>query len=386
MLRGEFAALWVASTQSTLGDQLARVALSVLVFERTGSGFATAAVYALTFLPELVSSVVLGHLADRLPRRGVLVAGDGLRAVLLGVMALPGTPVWAVSGLLVVAVLVAGPWRAAERALVADIIRGEDYVLGVGLRTATTQAMQLIGFAAGGVVVAIIGPRSGLAVDAATFAMSALIIQLSIRDRPALDPSSGRRPRRWFTGAVTVLGDPAMRALLLYSWLVGLLIVPEGLAAPYAAELGAGPRTVGVLLAAIPAGVLAGSVWFSRFVGPGLRARLLTPLAIASGVPLIGCAARPGLVVTVVLWAAAGACTCFMVQVQAEFIGLVPNAIRGQAIAVASGGLLGAQGIGVLGGGALTAALAPSSCVAIAGTVTLASAVLLAGVGARTVG
>jgi len=46
----EFRWLWLADAQSLLGDQLARVALSVLVYDRTGSGLVTAAVYALTFV------------------------------------------------------------------------------------------------------------------------------------------------------------------------------------------------------------------------------------------------------------------------------------------------------------------------------------------------
>ncbi len=78
--------------QSLVGDQLARVALSVLVFTQTGSGLLTAGVYALTYLPSLLGSILLGSLADRMPRRALLVTGDLVRAVLLAVMALPGVP------------------------------------------------------------------------------------------------------------------------------------------------------------------------------------------------------------------------------------------------------------------------------------------------------
>ncbi len=65
----EFRWLWAAGVQSLLGDQLARVALSVLVFERTASSLLTAAVYALTFLPAFLGGVLLGGVADRYPRR-----------------------------------------------------------------------------------------------------------------------------------------------------------------------------------------------------------------------------------------------------------------------------------------------------------------------------
>jgi len=105
----EFRLLWLADAQSLLGDQLARVALSVLVYDRTGSGLVTAAVYALTFLPALAGSVLLGPLADRLPRRALLIGGDLVRATLLAALALPALSVPVLSILLVVAVLVGTP-------------------------------------------------------------------------------------------------------------------------------------------------------------------------------------------------------------------------------------------------------------------------------------
>lgn len=55
----EFRYLFIADIQSQLGDQLARVALSVLVFSRTGSTLLTAAVFALTFLPAVLAGWVL---------------------------------------------------------------------------------------------------------------------------------------------------------------------------------------------------------------------------------------------------------------------------------------------------------------------------------------
>ena len=69
----EFRTLWAALAQSVLGDQLARVALSLLVFERTESAGWTAATYALTSLPALLSGVLLTGLADRFPRRTVMI-------------------------------------------------------------------------------------------------------------------------------------------------------------------------------------------------------------------------------------------------------------------------------------------------------------------------
>src|SRR4051794_39898944 len=90
----EFRVLWIADLFSVVGDQLARVALAVLVFGRPGSPMWAAVTYALTFLPALLGGVLLGGLADRFRRREVLVVTDVLRAVLIGVMAIPDLPLW----------------------------------------------------------------------------------------------------------------------------------------------------------------------------------------------------------------------------------------------------------------------------------------------------
>lgn len=378
VLRGrEFRLLWLADAQSLLGDQLARVALSVLVYDRTESGLLTAAVYALTFLPALFGSVLLGPLADRLPRRALLAGGDVIRAVLLAVMALPPLPVAVPAGLLVVVVLVGTPCKAAATALVVDLLATEDYPVGLGLRAATVQAAQLAGFAVGGVAVAAIGAHGALGLDAATFLISAVLIRFGLRVRPPAtrtdtDTDTDTEPPRWFLGTVTVLGDRRLRSLLGLSWLLGLLVIPEGLAAPYAHALGGGSRTVGVLLAAGPAGVLLGTLIYSRWLSASARARLLGPLAGAAGLPLLACATNPGLALTCLLWALSGACTAYHVQVVAEFVQLISPTIRAQGIALASAGLLAAQGIGLLLGGVIAQlATAPLAIAVAGGTATL---------------
>jgi len=207
-------------------------------------------------------------------------------------------------------------------------------------------------------------------VDAVTFLISAVLIRLGVRNRPA-SAHPGDAPtdpaRRWLGGARMVLRDRRLRLLLCLSWVLGLLVVPEGLAAPYAQALGGGPRTVGLLLAAGPAGVLVGTVLYARWLSAPTRAALLGPFAAAAGLPLLACVSTPGLAITCLLWALSGAFTAYQVQVVTEFVGIIAPSIRGQGISIASAGLLAAQGIGLLAGGVITQLATPALAIAAAG-------------------
>jgi MFS family permease len=379
----EFRYLWIAEAQSGAGDQLARVAISVLVFEKTASAGLTALTYALTFLPGLLGGALLSGLADRHPRRRVMIVCDCIRAALLAVMALPGLSLWVLCGLLVLAVLVGSPFSAAESALVADILEGERYAVATGLRTITGQSAQLVGFACGGIAVAAIGARAGLAVDAATFVLSVLLLTVGVAPRPAAAPAREDAgpdgyARVMLEGFRYVAGNPQLRVLLGLSWLAGLYVIPEGLAPPYAKDLEAGARAVGLLMAAAPAGTAVGTYVFVRMLSPEARTRWMGPLAAATGVPLAACVLHPSLPVSLMLWAAGGAGMAYQVEVIASYVRIVPMAVRGRAVGVASSGLTAVQGLGILVGGAVAGVWGSRSAVGLAGTAGAVLAIYLA--------
>jgi len=95
-------------------------------------------------------------------------------------------------------------------------------------------------------------------------------------------------------------------------------------------------------------------------------------------VPLLFCALQPGLAVTMLLWAVSGLCSAYQVQIIVEYVTAVPNPQRGQAISVASAGLLAAQGVGLLAGGFLAQAWTVTAAVAAAGAAGIVLAALLA--------
>ncbi len=130
-------------------------------------------------------------------------------------------------------------------------------------------------------------------------------------------------------------------------------MVPEGLAAPYAAGLGVTAAAVGLLMAADPVGSIAGA-WLTSRIPPSRRDTATTVLAVGAGVPLALCLANPPLPVMVLLWAASGACSAgYLVLARAAFVLVVPDHNRGAASGLAGAGVLSSQGVAVLGAGVL---------------------------------
>ncbi|NED15765.1 MFS transporter [Streptomyces sp. SID9124] len=354
---GEFRTLWAAYAQSILGDQLARVALSLLVFERTDSPGWTAATYALTTLPALFSGVLLSGLADRFPRRRVMVSCDLTRMALVGLMALPGMPLPLLAGLLVLAQLAEAPFAAAQGALMPTVLGVERYERGQRIMQITHQAGQLVGFAAGGLLVAWLGSNRSLAVNAATFLISAALIRFGVKARPvaSAEARTAKLGARVGGAAALIWSDRRLRSLLALGWLAAFVILPEGLAAPFADEAGGGAYAVGLLLASHPAGMVLGAALLGRSgVGDEARRRLLGPLAVAANLPLVVYLLGPGVEVAMLLLFVAGVCSAYQITAGATFVLLTPADRRGQALGLARSGITALQGIGVAAGGAVT--------------------------------
>jgi hypothetical protein len=369
-----FLALFSAETQSVIGDQLARVALSVLIYQQTGSTTETALTYALTFLPAIAGGALLSGLADRYSRRAVMIGCDVLRCALLAGMAVPGLPIGALFGLLVLAVFLGPAFTAAEVSMIADVLDAERYRVATGLRMMTNQVAQVAGFAVGGAVVAVVHPHWALALDALTYALSALVIAVVARaPRPGAVRERAAHPdlaRVSFTTCMRELfGNAHLRALVILSWLAAFFVVPEGLAAPYAQAIGDAPGTVGYLLAAIPLGSVAGAYLLLRALPPGMRMRALGPLAMLSGVPLLVCAFEPAVTWSMLLWFASGVFSAYQLDVMTRIVNLTPSARRGRVVGVLGASLLGAQGVGLIVFGVVADVMSAGSAIALAGAI-----------------
>ncbi len=376
----EFRALWAAQVLSLVGDQLARVALAVLVFDRTSSPFLTGLIYALGFLPALVGGPLLAGLADRIPHRELMIRCDAGRAVLVAALALPGMPFVLLCAVLVTAELLTAPFGAARAALLPDVFPDDRYVVASAVGNITTQGAMVAGFAAGGGLALLIGPSATLLVDAATFGVSAVILHAFVATRSAASPSPALSSALHSAtlGIRLLARNQRLRLLVAFGWLCGAYVVPEGLAAPYARGIGGGPGTVGLLLAAQPAGAVLGAILLARCVPPARRERWMGPLALLSCAPLVGCALRPGFSATLALWLVSGIGTAYQLVANAAFMVAVPANNRGQAFGLVQASIVAIQGLTILSAGAAASHIAPSTVVAIAGGLGSVTALALA--------
>jgi hypothetical protein len=272
-----------------------------------------------------------------------------------------------------------GPFKAAQQALLPDVLEGEAYLTGMALRNLTSQSAQLVAFGGGGILVAAVNPTTGLAIDACTFVVSALLIRFGVQARPAAVSAEEARGAatgwRAFlagttTGARLVWRDPALRTLVALNWLAGFYVVPEALAAPYANALGLGTgAAVGWLMAADPLGSVIGAWIFGRrWISEEVQVRGLGVLGILAGIPLVLSALWPGLVTGMVFFALSGLlATGYNIQGTVNFVRRLPNSQRAQGSGLNSAGLITVQGLGALAAGLLADAIGPAHAIAVAG-------------------
>ena len=375
-----FATFFAAEVQSVAGDQLARVALSVLVFRQTGSAAASGLVFAATFLPAIIGGALLGPVADRYRRRWVMVGVDGGRAALFAAMALP-LPTAVRIVLLVAAVFIGPLFTTAGVAYLAAALDPETFRVATGLRMLSSQGAQVVGFAVGGVLVASLGPSWALAIDAGTFALSALVMGVlapAAGDERRASPPAESGPAPSLRSVLW--SDPRVRGLVALSALAGFFIAPEGLAVPVAQEWHVSTARAGLLLAAIPLGSVVGVLVLVRWVPRSRRNGAAYAMAVACGLPLVVSGIVARYPIALACWFLSGAFAAYQVEILTRVVLSIPQSLRGRGVGLATSVLLGAQGVGLAVFGGLGDALTPSGAIVAAGAAgALCAGLLVAG-------
>ncbi|MEU4178945.1 MFS transporter [Streptomyces sp. NPDC026589] len=349
----EFRAVFAAHLLSLLGVVVSELALTVLVYDLTGSPLLSALTFALGLLPYMIGGTLFAGVADRYPARRVLVVCDLLCAACVAVMLVPATPVAGLLALRCLVAAVAPVFTGTRMAALTDILgEGDLYVLGRSLLRIVSQSAMLIGFGAGGVLLTVLSPRGAITVTVVTFLCSAALLRFGTRDRPARaatgDGGGGTLLKESFAGARLVLGDRRIRALMLLFWLPPMFVVaPEALAAPYADAIGAPPAALGLLLCAMAVGHIGAELFVGAALGPRNRSRIVLPVAAVGLLPLLVYAVRPGLLLALAALALAGAGAAYVIGLDQWFVDAVPQELRGRAMTLLTAGLMTVQGFGM---------------------------------------
>lgn len=376
----EFRFVFASSTLSWVGDHLAKAAVTALVFHETESIALSAAAFALSYLPWIAGGPLLATIAERHPYRRVMVTCDVIRMSLIALVAIPNIPVWLILALLFATALANPPFQAARSALLPQLLDGDRYVVGLSLQQSTGQAAQIAGYALGGAI-APFYPRVALLLNAATFAVSAVLIAVGLGDRrPVGRPLHNHLARDTADGFRVVFCTPVLRAIALLVFTSMLFaIVPEGLAAAWAAKLAEGSDDRGwmqaLIMVANPIGFIVGGMLVGRMIRPETRRRLIRPFAVMAPLALVPALLSPpvwgiALMAAVCGFAVAG----MMPPANGLFVQALPAAYRARAYGVMQGGMQVMQGVAVIATGVLAQQFGITSVV---GFWSLAGVVLL---------
>lgn len=384
----EFTGMWWADVLSMAGSYLARLAVAKLVYDRTNSPGLTAAAFAISFAPYLFAPL-LATIADRFPRKELLVATDVLRALLVLLLIIPGMPLPLLLLVLFSIEVFQIPFGAARLATLADVLDEDRFPAGNALVAGTRQAVQVGGFVIGGAVVAATSPTIALMINSVTYTVSAILILYFVHRRP--HPwGNAERPAVW-AGAREGLqivartpGMPVWFALLALG--PGIVVVAEGLAVPYADQLGGGPRLAGIIMATAPLGNVIGLALLGRIPLEGQR-RLINPGAFGCGL-LVALSGLSGYLTgsplpVILLLTAAGASLAYLAGIQALVVKTIPASARGRVFGLGNAVMQISQGGAVALAGAIAESAAIDLVLVGLGVVALSLALALAWAGRR---
>jgi MFS family permease len=267
----DYARLWLAQVVSLLGDWFNTIVMSALVSRYSGgSGLAVSAFLLARFIPPLVIGPFAGVLADRFDRKRLLIFSDVSRAlvVLLLLFATSPDTLWLIYVLTIIQFALSSIFEPGRNAIMPSLLRQEDLVLGNTLGSVTWSAMLAIGAIAGGVVAAVFGTSIALLIDAATFAVSALLIA-QIKTRPGEYRSGESHSERGLIDGLRYARQHPSTAVVLLIKLGQSLGNVDALMIIYATELfvigEGGTTSLSIMYAAFGIGAVVGPIILNRF-------------------------------------------------------------------------------------------------------------------------
>lgn len=361
---------------SSTGFQGSAVAIGWLVYDRTRNPFDLGLVGLFQFLPMLILTFVVGHVADQFDRRRIGLACQVVEAATMALIAVGIWQGWLATWGIFVAVSTLGAAQAFERptmaALLPGIIPAGQLQSAVTTSTSVMQTALIIGPALGGLLYGL-GPMvpflvSGLLFLAASYNVLAI-------ERPATPPA--RTPVTFqsvFAGVQFIKSKPIMLGTISLDLFAVLLGGATALLPVYARDiLNAGPWGLGFLRMAPSAGAVAMSLVLARFpLRHGVGMKMLWAVGIF-GAATIVFAFSSNVVLSVLMLLVLGASDTVSVVIRSSLVQLLtPDHMRGRVNAVNSLFIGTSNQLGEFESGILAGLIGPIAAVAFGGMGTVA--------------
>ena len=287
-----FRQLWLGQVVSQTGDWFNTIALYTIILNLTGSGRDIGLLLVARFLPSFVFGPLSGVVADRFSRRSIMIISDLLRAlVVLGFLLVRrADQLWIIYVLTVAQLGLSTFFEPAKTAAIPSVVSDRELVAANAISSVTWSVMLTLGAAIGGVVTGWFGTNVAFILDAATFALSAILIariripEREPRDKRKLTVRNALGITETIEGARYVKNRPRVLALLLVkpAWGIGggiltLLAVFGERIFPVGNSAATG---IGVLFAARGIGTAIGPIVARRVSGEG-KERMQASIGIA---------------------------------------------------------------------------------------------------------
>ncbi|HET7591214.1 MAG TPA: MFS transporter [Solirubrobacterales bacterium] len=336
---------------SLSGTWMQTVAALWVVLSLTGSGVAVGLTTALQFLPMLLIGAWGGLLADRFPKRRLLITTQTLMAIpALGLFAVTATGVVA-PWMVYLAVFAMGSVNAVDnptrQSFVIEMVGPDRVVNAVSLNSVIVQAARIVGPAFAGILIATVGVVPCFAVNALTFV--AMIVALWRMDPARLHaaPPAKHEPGAIRAGLRYVLGTPELMVPLALMALVGTLGFNFQVVLPLLAKFSfeSGAMTYAALVSAMAVGSIVGALVNGHRGRTGPR--LIAGGALAFGVASLWAALMPSLAFEIpALMLLGAASVTFAATINSTLQLAVSPQMRGRVMALYSVVFLGSTPIG----------------------------------------
>ena len=273
---------WIAQWPTLLGTWMQVVALGFLVFDLTHSSTAVAAVAAADGLPAVFLSLWGGLLADRLPRRRILLCTQsvlGISSGVLAALALTGhATFWSIIAVAIVYGSADSLDLPTRQAMVADLVSRDLIVNAVALSSTAMSATRIVGPSLAGLLIATAGPGACFAVLAAAYVVPLAVLLTVIPDVQPLPRRAGATALGdLFEGWRAVRHDPLVRGIVIVCAALALLGVSYMPYLPVLArtQLHGGATVLGLLYSIGGIGGVVGGIVIATIGNTGGRRRLM---------------------------------------------------------------------------------------------------------------